>query len=73
MQTPSLPCKRGTKDRNFLYVKHEFFDVSRAQGIRDVPADARENDILWKMGPLETHHDRLSPASIRRLVGRLEA
>ena len=26
--------------------EHEFFDVACAQGIRHIPADARENDIL---------------------------
>jgi len=33
--------------------EHEFFDMARAQGIRHIPADTGENDILWNMGPLK--------------------
>jgi hypothetical protein len=41
---------------------HACFDVARTQGIRYVPADAREHDVLGDMGPLETHDHRLSPS-----------
>src|SRR5881296_1943256 len=40
--------------------KHELFDVARAQGVGDIPADAHEHDILWKMRPLEAYRHRSS-------------
>jgi hypothetical protein len=33
--------------------EHEFFDMARAQGVGDIPADAHKNDILGKMRPLK--------------------
>jgi hypothetical protein len=41
---------------------HEFFHVTRTQGVRDVPAHARENNILGKMRPFEADRHRLSPS-----------
>lgn len=41
---------------------HEFFDVARAQGVGDLPADACQNNILREMRPLEAHGHRLSPS-----------
>src|SRR4029434_1791207 len=43
-------------------LRHQFFHMPRAQGIRHIPAHAHENNILWKMGPLEAHGHRLSPS-----------
>jgi hypothetical protein len=43
---------------------HEFFDVARTQGIGYVPPDARQDDLLREMGPLETLH-RCSPLLVR--------
>jgi hypothetical protein len=31
----------------------QFFDMPIAQGIRQIPAHAHQNDILWEMGPLK--------------------
>jgi hypothetical protein len=42
--------------------EHEFFNVVRAQRVRDIPADACQNNILWNMGSLEAHGHRLSPS-----------
>src|SRR5262249_48502267 len=42
--------------------EHEFFDMPRAQGMRHVPAYTHENDVLWKMDPLEAHCQRRSPS-----------
>jgi hypothetical protein len=41
---------------------HEFFDMARAQRIRHIPADACQNNILWKVGSLEAHGHGLSPS-----------
>src|SRR4029453_7063954 len=41
---------------------HEFFHMPCAQWVGDIPADARQNNILWKMGPLKAHGHRLSPS-----------
>src|SRR5439155_12825418 len=43
---------------------HEFFDVACAQGIRQIPPDAHENDLLRKMRPLETDRHRRTPSCI---------
>ena len=48
----------------------EFFDVARAQGVGDIPADAHENDILGKMSPLEADCHRYSPLSSLCVPGR---
>jgi hypothetical protein len=37
---------------------HELFDLAIAQGVRHVPPDAGEDDVLREMGPLETDHHR---------------
>src|SRR5713101_3680451 len=37
---------------------HEFFDVARAQRVRQIPPDAHENDLFGEMRPLETDHRR---------------
>ena len=42
--------------------EHEFFDVARAQGVGDIPADAHENDVLGKMRSLEADRHRRSPS-----------
>jgi hypothetical protein len=41
---------------------HECFDVARARWIRHIPADACQNNILWKVGSLEAHGHGLSPS-----------
>jgi hypothetical protein len=41
---------------------HQFFHVTRTQGVRHVPADTCENDLLRKMGPFEAHRHCLSPS-----------
>jgi hypothetical protein len=41
---------------------HEFFHMARAQRVRDIPADTAEDNILGKMGPLETHRHRSPPS-----------
>src|SRR5882724_9606107 len=43
---------------------HELFDMACAQWIRDIPADTRQNDFLWEMGPLEAHSHRSSPSLV---------
>src|SRR6266850_839319 len=35
---------------------HELFELVVAQGIRHVPADTGQDDVLLKMGSLEVHH-----------------
>jgi hypothetical protein len=50
--------------------EHEFFDMARAQGVGDVPADAHENDLLRKMRPLEAYRHRCSPLSSLCVTGR---
>jgi hypothetical protein len=46
--------------------EHKFFDVARAQEVGDIPTDARQNDILWEMGPLKAHRHCLSPSLMSR-------
>ena len=41
---------------------HEFFHMPIAQGIRDIPPDPHQNDVLWKMGPLETDRHGRAPS-----------
>src|SRR5438132_4140349 len=41
--------------------EHEFFDVARAQGVGDIPADTHQNNVLREMGPFEADRHRLSP------------
>jgi hypothetical protein len=43
-------------------LEHEFFDMARAQRIRHIPADTRQNDFLGEMGPLEAHGHQSSPS-----------
>src|SRR5262245_38551671 len=40
---------------------HESFHMPCAQWVGDIPADACQNNILWKIGPLKAHGHRLSP------------
>jgi hypothetical protein len=53
-------------DPTFL---HEFFDMARAQGVGDIPADSHENNVLREMGPFEADRHRLSPPSLHGLEG----
>jgi hypothetical protein len=46
-------------------LEHELFDVARAQRVGDIPADARQDDILWEMGPLKFTAISLLPFSSR--------
>jgi site-specific DNA recombinase len=41
---------------------HEFFHMPIAQGIRDIPPDPHQNDVLGKMGPLETDRHGRAPS-----------
>jgi len=41
---------------------HEFFDVTRAQRIGQIPTDSHENDLRWEMGTFEAHRHRPSPS-----------
>jgi len=43
---------------------HEFFHMPIAQGIRDIPPDPHQNDVLGKMGPLETDRHGRAPSCI---------
>src|SRR5262249_19717778 len=41
---------------------HKFFDMPIAQGIREIPAHAHENNLLRKVGPLAADRHRYSPS-----------
>src|SRR4030095_5943504 len=41
---------------------HEFFDVARAQRVRQVPTNPHENDLWGEMGSFETDRHRRSPS-----------
>src|SRR5262249_43897658 len=41
---------------------HEFFDVTRAQRIRHIPADPHENDLRGEMSTFEADRHRRSPS-----------
>src|SRR6266850_1922770 len=41
---------------------HQCFDMPITQGIRHIPAHAREDNLLREMGPFEAHPHRLSPS-----------
>jgi hypothetical protein len=42
--------------------EQEFFDMACAQGVGDIPADAHENDLLWKMRSFEADRHCGSPS-----------
>jgi hypothetical protein len=44
--------------------EHKFFDMARAEGIGHLPADTRENDLVWEVGTLEGHRHHLSPSLV---------
>jgi len=41
--------------------QHEFFDVARAQGVGDLPADTQQNNVWREMSPFEADRHRLAP------------
>src|SRR5262249_57345555 len=41
---------------------HEFFDVTRAQRIRHIPADPHQNDLRGEMSTFEIDRHRRSPS-----------
>jgi hypothetical protein len=49
---------------------HELFDMPVAQGIGDIPPHPHQNNLLRKMGSLETDRHRRSPSL--RTVGHRE-
>src|SRR5882724_6659420 len=59
------PVDRGVVHRHPTFL-HQFFDMTVAQGIGQVPPDARQDNVLHKVGPLEADHDR----ALTRVVSR---
>src|SRR5262245_26396345 len=55
-------------DRGVIHLSpafcHAFFDGARTQRVRQVPANPHENDLVGKMGPLETDRHCRSPSYI---------
>jgi hypothetical protein len=43
-------------------LEHEFFDMTRAQRIGQIPADPDQNDLLGEMGTFEAHGHGCSPS-----------
>jgi site-specific DNA recombinase len=52
----------GVVDRHTALL-HQLFDMTRAQGIGDIPPHTGQDNILREMGPLEAHH-ALSPSRL---------
>ena len=46
----------------YTTLRHSCFDMTRAQRIRYLPADAHQHDLLRAMGPFEADHQRRSPS-----------
>ena len=40
---------------------HEFFDVARAERVRDIPVHTHQDNLLGEMGPFETDRHRRAP------------
>jgi hypothetical protein len=56
---PSINSRMVKLDPAFF---HEFFDMTSAEGVRQIPANAHENDLFGKMRSLETARHRRSPS-----------
>ena len=51
--------------------EHELFDMARAQGVRHIPANPHENDVLREMSALEADHP-CSPSLVQSQVSEGE-
>jgi hypothetical protein len=58
------PTVHGGMIHRNTALAHELFDMARAQRLRDIPANTRQNDFLWEMGSLEAHSHQSSPSLI---------
>jgi hypothetical protein len=63
-----LPILRRTTITATASCRTELFDMARAQRVSDIPADAAEDNIFGKMGPLETHHHHSPPSLLTEIT-----
>ena len=56
------PILRRTTITATTSCRTEFFDMARAQRVRQVPTNPHENDLWGEMGSFETDRHRRSPS-----------